>query len=456
MTSSDATTSAGSATRGELADAPLRSLRQRVLRSSGWTGIEYAIGQGLRFGGNLLLTYLLVPEAFGLMAVVNVCVQGLEMFSDVGVAPSIIHSHRGTDRVFLDTAWSVQVVRGFALGLVGCLLAWPISMIYDARLLYLVPVASIAAVLRGFNSTKWFTENRRLALGRLTLSKLVSQVIGMGLMIGWAWVWPTVWALVAGNLTVAALQMLASHWVLPGATDRFRFEGAALRELYQFGRWVAISTAMAFGARHIETLLFGRLVGEAGLGVFWIALQMARVGPEFMQRLGQYVGFPALAELHRQDFARLQRRFLHLRAITVLPLNAGMLLLIVAGPSVVKLLYPTAYEGAGWMLAAMATTSLAGMINDGYGNAYLAMGRSLYMMITMASQMTLSLLCCLGGYYYADSVGFIVGLAFVHWFVYPTQVVLASRLGIWQPQLDLPVLAGTGVIGFSFLLLRLG
>jgi hypothetical protein len=47
-------------------------------------------------------------------------------------------------------------------------------------------------------------------------------------------------------------------------------------------------------------------------------------------------------------------------------------------------------------------------------------------------------------------------MAFVQWFVYPVHVVLAGSKGFWQPQLDLPVLAAFGSIGFSVMLMRLG
>jgi O-antigen/teichoic acid export membrane protein len=435
-------------------ELPRGSLRERVVRGSGWTLMDFAANQGLRFAGNLILAYLLVPEAFGLMALVNICVQGLEMFSDVGIRPSIIQSHRGVDVAYLNTAWTVQVVRGFLLWIIAGGLAWPMGVLYDAALMHLLPVAAISAIIRGFNSTKMATHNRELALGRLTAIKVGGQVLMLVVMVSWAWVSPSVWALVAGNLTAATVQMVASHWLLPGEQNQFRFEKEAFAELFRFGRWIAISTALAFVARNAETLLFGKLLGEARLGVFWIALQIARFGPLLMQRLGQRVGFPALSELYRRDFQRFQRRLLHLRVSVALPMNAVILLVVLLGPAVVTWLYPKHFQDASWMLGAMGVNALAGMVNNTYGHAYLAMGRSLYVTISVASQITLSLLLCLGGYHYAGETGFIVGLGLVQWALYGVHAVLSARLAIWQPRLDLPVLGGFGAVGFGWLILQ--
>jgi O-antigen/teichoic acid export membrane protein len=97
------------------APASAQPLRTLAARGAVWTVAGYGGGQALRFLGNLILTRLLFGEAFGLMALVNVFLQGLQLFSDDGIGPSILPHARGADRRFLDTAWTMQVVRGFVL-----------------------------------------------------------------------------------------------------------------------------------------------------------------------------------------------------------------------------------------------------------------------------------------------------------------------------------------------------
>ncbi|MDX2239769.1 MAG: oligosaccharide flippase family protein, partial [Leptolyngbyaceae cyanobacterium bins.302] len=71
------------------------SLMQRVIRGSAWTIGGHAASQVIRLGSNLLLSRLLFPEAFGLMALVFTFITGLHMLSDFGVQPNIIQSKRG-------------------------------------------------------------------------------------------------------------------------------------------------------------------------------------------------------------------------------------------------------------------------------------------------------------------------------------------------------------------------
>src|SRR5215831_13914608 len=85
------------------------SLKQRVLNAGTWSLAGYGLNQAIRFGTNLLATRLLVPEMFGVMAIANLVMVGLAMFSDFGLKLNIIQSKRGNDPAFLNTAWVAQI-----------------------------------------------------------------------------------------------------------------------------------------------------------------------------------------------------------------------------------------------------------------------------------------------------------------------------------------------------------
>ena len=175
-------------------------LMARVMRSTSWILLGYGGSQGLRLVSNLILTRMLFPEAFGLMALIGLVTVGLMLFSDVGIAPSIAQSARGDDPDFLNTAWTIQVIRGVILFGVAAGLALPFAAFYDApELVTYLPVAALALVIAGFNPTRIETAHRHLLMGRLTVLDLSAQVIGIVVMIGLAWWLQSVLALVLGQ-----------------------------------------------------------------------------------------------------------------------------------------------------------------------------------------------------------------------------------------------------------------
>jgi O-antigen/teichoic acid export membrane protein len=425
------------------------SLKKRAVHASAWTTVGFGFSQAFRFASNVLLTYLLVPEVFGLMMLVNIFLQGLQMFSDVGIGPAIIQRPRGKEPRYLDTAWTIQVMRGIALWIVACIIAYPVSQVWDQPLLaYLLPVAGLTAAIAGFNSTSLFTLNRDLTIAKLVLLDIGTQVVAVLVMVAWAWNDWGVWSILFGNIAGAWVKMIVSHQLVDGPPRRFAWDKSATEELFRFGRWIFLSTIITFFAAQTNNLLFGKLMGAARLGVYAIAFNMAQLGPNLVKKLGNTVGFPALADLYRRDFDRFRYRLRHMRLLLILPINAGQLAMAMGGPFFVDLIYRELYHDAGWMLTALAVNSLAGMVNSSYGNAHMAMGRTFRVMSVVAGQLVIMVPAALVGYYMAGEVGFLVGMASVQWLLYPVHMVLAIRAGIWQPEVDLPVMAVCGGIGF--------
>src|SRR5690242_15269315 len=113
------------------------SLRQRVIRAGFWSLSGYGLTQVIRFGSSLIMTRLLAPEMFGVMAIATVVMVILTMLSDIGLRQTIVQSRRGDDAVFLDTVWVIQIVRGFGL--------WTLALLVSIALY----VANRAGIVSG-------------------------------------------------------------------------------------------------------------------------------------------------------------------------------------------------------------------------------------------------------------------------------------------------------------------
>lgn len=148
----------------------MKSVKKRAIVGAIWTIVGFGGIQVLRFGNNLILTRLLVPEFFGLMALVNTLRVGLELFSDIGIAQSIVNSQRGDEPAFLKTAKTLQAIRGLIIWIVCLILTFPIANFYnDRRLLWLIPLSVIFSVFDGLSAIGLHSLHRRMELGKLNL-----------------------------------------------------------------------------------------------------------------------------------------------------------------------------------------------------------------------------------------------------------------------------------------------
>jgi len=436
-------------------------LRAKVIRASIWVlGGSYA-SQALRLASNLILTRLLFPEAFGLMVVVNVFTQLLQAFSDVGIGPSIIQNKRGEDPDFLNTAWTMQVARGFVLWFASCVIAavlwygqssgWLVGdNVYAAPLLpALLPVAGLGAVISGFSATSLFTLNRRLALGRLTALQLGANTVGVIAMIGLALIYRNIWALVIGGLVGSAVGMFASHWLLPGIRNRFHWDRQTAGELYRFGRWIFLGTGLGFFAQKGDRFLFGALMSADVLGVLAIALLLARFVARVIARVGQRVLFPVYCRLAEAGVGELRRRFIKVRLVVLVVRTSVLAGLAVFGEDIIGLLWDARYEQAGWMLRILVAGALLKPEPLGAG-VLLAFGDSFRRFVTVAAMAASKLITIAAGAYLAGVPGMIVGLAVASVPVYPVMAWSIKKYGVWLPGLDaLQTAIGVAIVALA-------
>ena len=334
-----------------------KRLQGTALQATVWTVFAYGSSQSLRMLNSVILTRMLLPEFFGLMALVSTLILGLRLLSDVGLLPSIISSSRGDEGVFLDTAWTLQILRGFCLWSVAVLLAWPASRLYhDHRLLFLIPVLGFNTCIEGFASTNLLSAARHLGVRRLLTIDLMSQVVMTLVMIAWAMVRPSIWALIAGNIAYVGFKTCVSHVprVLPGRKNHFAWEPEALQSLVHFGKWILLGTGFFFLASQADRLLLGRLISFAMLGVYGVAFTMSDIPRQIISQFAYRVGYPFVAKLKSRPFPDFRRQVLKYRLYALL---CGALLLAcvtTGGGLLVHRIYDARYRDATWMVPLLA------------------------------------------------------------------------------------------------------
>ncbi|MHC5002205.1 MAG: oligosaccharide flippase family protein [Planctomycetota bacterium] len=414
-----------------------RSLRSLAIRGSAWTVIGYGGTQVIRLVSNLITTRLLLPEHFGLMSLVMVWTQALEMFSDLGINTNIIQSKHGDDPSFLDTAFTIQSIRGVVLWLGVCALAWPTSLFYgEPMLLQLLPVAGFSAVLAGLTSVSLATHSRHLELGRLTVLELVSALVAVVTMITLAVSWKSVWPLVIGGLAGATVKLVASHTLLRTRASRFRWDADAARALVRFGRWILVSSILGFFVNRGDIAVIGKLVPMSLLGVFHIGSQFAVVVRQLYFRLAETVLYPLLVKLGDRSDDELRRKVRLMRLGVMALMLPPLWLFAVAGPQFIDLLYDDRYLEAGDMLQILAIGVIFVIVPD-VGPVYLARGNSFLFMVSLIVRSGLLFGCMVLGAALAGMWGLIAGVAASAALFYPYQVWICRKYRIWLPMLDL-------------------
>lgn len=413
------------------------SLRTRAISAGAWTAGGFGAQKLVQLGSNLLLTRLLFPEAFGLMALAHVILIGLAMFSDVGIKPAIIQNDRGEDEAFLNTAWSIQVLRGFVLWAAATILAYPVSIIYgQPELFSLIVVLGATSAISGFASTSLATGERRLSVSRITLIQLSGQVAALVLTAVIAWQLRSVWALAYGALIGATVTTVLSYVILPTHVHRFVLEREAFQTLFQFGRWIFLATLVTFlggqGLRAIQ----GVFLSPEELGIVAIAQTLAWMPGDLATQLMSVVGFPALAERRKRGHVEMVRVLASMRSkVLGLAIPVFVALSLASGP-IISMLYDPRYEAAGDYLAIISFTGAISVISIGYQNALMAMGNTRLHFGVLTIAMVARVLGLITGFHIGGVTGMLIGIGCGSVFSYLFVAFHAKRLGILNISLD--------------------
>jgi O-antigen/teichoic acid export membrane protein len=339
-----------------------------------WVGGGRIASELLRLGSTLLLTRLLTAEMFGLVLIVNRLVQGLTMISDVGINASIVQNKAGSDPKFLNTAWTVQILRGLLLWLVCWLGASAAASFYDEpQLNLLIPVAGIALVVSGFASPALALVQRELKVRSWVGIDIGAQVASVSAMIAVALIWPSVWALIAGAIAAASFRMLVSHVLKMGYRPRPGWDQAAFMALATFGAWIIVNTFVGWLADSAEALAMPRIVPMAVVGVYAVAAQLGNIPYRFLGAVGANAVFPLFSRTTNMGeplvpvYQMVQRQLLAIGGAAI----AGLL---ATGAPAIELLLDPRWQAGGAMLWPLALSQWFRIMAIPGANAVFALG----------------------------------------------------------------------------------
>lgn len=417
--------------------------RSQLVSGTSWTLAGYALSQIIRFGGNLILARMLVPEIFGFMSLVYTLIQGMEMFSDLGLGPSIIQNQKGDDPKFLKTAWSFQLIRGAFIAFLACVLAYPVSLFYgEALILYVLPVVGLNSLIASFNTPILFSLNRHLKMKSLVLFDLFTQIIGIILAISFAYKYPTVWALVLATLIYCIIRLFLGYLFFRGFKPSFGIDPEAKAEIFNYGKGIFFSTFLGYFSGQIDILSIGYLFSLTTLGIYSISLNLAKAPLEICRALSTKIGFPWLSKVHREEGVDTERLF-QMRSKIVIPFIAIEVLLVFISTPLIHFLYLPSFWDAAWMLKWLGIGFIPGILNQTYSIVWLAIGRTKTFAKLLALHITIFVILLIFGYQFGHEKGVIIAISLVELFYYPVQSILLHRHKLWQPKLDLPFIALT-------------
>lgn len=365
----------------------------------------------------VFLARLLSPEVFGFMAWVNGLLAIAYTISDIGLDLSIIQSKRGDEQVFLNTAWTIQVVRGVVLWLCCCLIAWPVAQLYESpQFLWLLPVVGLSTLISGFKSTAIYTLRRHMKFGILAIFKLGVQAVSLTVMIVGASLNPTIWAVVFGSIVSAVIEVVWSHRLVPQLPNRIVWERRAVSDFFSFGKWILIAAVALFLFERLDTFILARQISLArlisvNLLGYGIASTLASKSIGLFTGFSWAVLFPFFSRQAELSRDRLRSKIMQPRWLLLLAGAAFLTVVIGFGDLLVFTLFSERYAQAAWIVSILFLGLWPVLLSETINPLLFAVGQPRYAAFGRFLQLIFLLIGLLLGFSLAGLVGAVIAVA---------------------------------------------
>jgi lipopolysaccharide exporter len=377
------------------------------------TAFSFFAQAAIRLGSSLILTRILRPDAYGIITILLSIVFVVEMLADIGVTLFIIRDKNGEEPRYLNTAWTIRILRSMVNCAVLIVFAPAISSsIYNIPVLASpLRVFSLWFIIAGLESMSFPLAIRRKRARILMYSELASLSLSAAFTVTYCMYSRDYWGMVYGTLLNRLLLTVSSHFFYREFRPRLFFEWAAAKDILGFTKFTMPSSMLTLALSQFDKIIFLRLFNLQLLGIYGLANNVAGPVESLISKLSQTVLYPRVSHNFRADPKTSSSKYYTenvklFASMLVLPAVVGG-----GGQLLISALYPPRYALAGSVVQALmvraALLSLASPAED----LLIATGEYQVILVGNALRAVWMLVASLSAYYFFGFLGFIYGVA---------------------------------------------
>lgn len=311
--------------------------KTKVIKSLLWKLGERGGTQGIQLIVMIVLTRLLLPEDYGLIALVVIFISIATFLIDSGFNEALIQK-KNTDETDFSSVFYLNIFVACVVYIILFFIAPLIADFFElAQLTLVLRILSLTLILGALNSIQYVIIARSMQFKKLFLSSLfavfISGIVGLSL----AYNNLGVWALVGQQLTSQFL-VTGVLWFTVKWRPKFVFSLQRIVGLFSFGWKLVLSTLIYNFYTHLQSLVIGKVFSSAILGFYNRGMQFPNILVSNINGSIQSVMFPALASQqdNRIRIKEMVRRSIVTSSFIIFPMMVG--LVVIAEP-LVKVLF---------------------------------------------------------------------------------------------------------------------
>lgn len=349
-------------------------LKGRSIRGGTITIGSQACLFALTFGANVVLSRLLTPQDYGLVAMVNTVTSFVHLFKDLGLSTATIQKAEINHDQVSTLFWANMAI-SLSCALLTAAIAPVIAWFYgEPRLVWITLVLSTTLFLSGLSVQHCALLNRQMRFVALAIADITAMLVGITTAIVLAFCGAGYWALVFLPLAGISTHLVVV-WVMCGWRPGLPVWHSEVRSMLAFGGNVTGFSVLDYFARNLDNVLIGRYEGSQQLGLYTRAYQLLLLPIQQINAPVTNVVLPALSHLQNQpdQYCTYYRKALQSIATLGMPLVA---FLFVVADKLILTLLGQQWADASHIFRVLAPAAFVGTFNMATGWVYLSLGQA--------------------------------------------------------------------------------
>lgn len=257
---------------------------------------------------NAILSRLLTPQDYGIIAIVSVFTTFFATFSDIGLGAGVIQN-RSLTRNEINNIFSFTVYIAIVLGIVFWGMSYIIAYIYNEKeYIRIGHLLSISLIFNGMNmipSSLLRRDERFLVLG---LIDIIVYIVSFGGAIVFAVFGYKYYSLVFQSIIAATLKFLV-YVVLTKVQFNLKVKYTGIKKIISYSTYNFGFDLINFFVRNTDNLLTGKVMGSEKLGYYTKGYSLMLYPVNYLTNVIAPVLHPILAK-HQDDYDFIYDKFL--------------------------------------------------------------------------------------------------------------------------------------------------
>ena len=305
------------------------SLNGKIVNATKWSVLTEVMAKLVAPISSMVLARLLTPEAFGVVATLNMIIAFAEIFTDAGFQRYLIQ-HEFEDEEDKDKStnvafWSNLIMSFLIWGLIA-IFCEPLATLVGSPGLGIVLIVACASIpIAAFSSIQMALFKRDLDFKTLFWRRIAIVIVPLFVTIPLAFWLRSYWALVIGtiaqNLVNALLLTIKSNW-----RPRLYYSFKRLKDMFSFCSWSIFDSVLVWSTSYLDIFFIGRALNEYYLGIYRTSISTVGQFTSLITASILPVVMPAISRL-QDDIPEMRRVLLHFQkytSILLLPLGVGI------------------------------------------------------------------------------------------------------------------------------------